>query len=203
MKRSVGLALTLLVASTLMLIFNPEIALAQSTRLYIDPPSIIDPTLTPGQSFTVDVKISDVEFLYAWQVNMSFDSNVLTFVNVTEGDFLKDQPEGTFGAWRIEESWALFAWTTIGAYQGVSGNGTLATVEFNIKTVGESILKFEFGDPNLTYLIGQQQLLPPPDFYDIEFSVDGGYFSNIILAIYTDQYFYTTGSPMDLGLQLI
>ncbi|UCG45575.1 MAG: hypothetical protein JSV58_01980, partial [Candidatus Bathyarchaeota archaeon] len=110
--------------------------------------------------------------------------------------------EGTFGAWRIEESWALFAWTTIGQYPGVSGNGTLATVEFEVEAVGESILKFEFGDPALTYLIGQQEVHPPPHFYDIEFSVDGGYFSNIILAIYTDKYTYTSGEPMDLGLQL-
>ena len=58
----------------------------------------------------------DAEFgCYSWQVNMSFNPNILEFANVTEGDFLKNQPEGTFMAPpRIEEGWVFFGWSTIG-----------------------------------------------------------------------------------------
>ena len=146
------------------------------TVLYLDPSSFVDASLTPGNSFMVDIMVSDVEYLYAWQVNMSFDPSVLEFVNVTEGDFLESQPEGTFGAKRIEsvEGWGIFGWTTVGMFVGVSGSGTLATIEFRVLAEGESILEFEV----LTRLYGLDTSLPPPNFYHIPFAAEDGYFNN-------------------------
>lgn len=57
------------------------------TRLYVDPPLSF---AFQGETFTVDLKVSDVEFLYAWQANVTFNPAVLEFVDVTEREFLKD-----------------------------------------------------------------------------------------------------------------
>ena len=112
-----------------------------TTRVCLDPQIAY---VLPGESYIVDVKIADVENLYSWQVRLEFNPDVLSYVNVTEGDFLAEQPEGTYGPTpKIEETWVFFGWSTIGRYDGVTGTGTLATVEFEVEAVGESLLDID------------------------------------------------------------
>jgi len=95
----------------------------------------------PGKTFTVDVEVKDVDNLFSYQVNMSFDPNILEYVNVTEGDILKEQPEGTNTVPPlVEEGWVLFMWSTKGQPPGVDGSGTLATVKFKALEWGESYI---------------------------------------------------------------
>ncbi len=164
------------------------------TYLRIDPSRIEDSTLTPGKTFTVDVMVSDVLWLFDWQVNMSFNPSVLRIADIFEGAFLKGQPEGTFGARRIEneKGWALYGWSTLGENIGVSGSGTLATVEFEVLSIGESIIKIE-AEPRqvgslgswfyTTFLEAQTSLMPPPKFVDNPFTAENGYFSNFDAAV--------------------
>jgi hypothetical protein len=161
------------------------------TSIYIDPSNVVDPTLAPGSSFTVGVMVADVEYLFAWQVNLTFNPNVLEFVNVTEGEFLASQPEGTYPAIHIEESWVLFGWSTQGPYIGVSGSGTLATVAFEVLEEGESVLDIEedlIYSPSRdtydywTYLILQTNSTPPPNWiylYPPDLVIQDGYFNNL------------------------
>jgi hypothetical protein len=182
-KMSPGIMLTLLIASMLTLAFNQNTVQASpETILYIDPPSIVDQTLTPGSTFTVNVMVSDVEFLFYWQANVTFNPDVLRIVDVVEGDFLKASPEGTFGAKRIEASWALFGWTIIGSHLGISGSGILATVEFEVLAMGESLIEFA-QKGYLTYLDAQIFPLPPPWFVDIPFTAVNGYFNNLVAVV--------------------
>jgi len=52
-----GIMLTLLLISMLTLAFQIElVSAAEYPCIYVDPPSIIDPTLTPGKNFTVSIK---------------------------------------------------------------------------------------------------------------------------------------------------
>ncbi len=95
----------------------------------------------PGETFTVDVEVKNVINLYSYQVNMSFDPNILEYVNVIQGEILKEQPEGTTTVPPlVEEGWVMFVWATKGQYSGVDGSGTLATVEFKVLGTGESYL---------------------------------------------------------------
>jgi hypothetical protein len=186
--------LTLIMIGISMLTFTlGSVQASPETVLYLEPPSVIDPTLIPGDTFNVDVMISDVEFLFAWQTNMSFDPAVLRIADIIEGAFLKGQPEGTVGATKIEneKGFAMFCWSTRGPYIGVSGSGTLATVEFQVLAVGESLLKIET-DPRYipetghwiypTYLRLQTSLNPPPNWIDLyppeDLTTQDGYFNN-------------------------
>ncbi len=157
------------------------------TCIRIEPASVVDPTLSPGKTFTVDVLVSDVLFLYSWQVNITFNPSVLKIVDTIEGDFLKGQPEGTVGVGLIEneKGWGLFGWSTMGAYQGVSGSGTLATVQFQVVGIGESQIQIEsepaemFGEWYYsTMLYAQVSLMPPPKFVNNPFTAEHGYFNN-------------------------
>jgi hypothetical protein len=175
-RRVGALALLILTASVLVLNIRPIAATsAPETRIYIEPSSIADPTCLPGSRFRVSVMASDAFFefgCYSWQVNMSWDPTVLRFLSVAEGAFLQGQPEGTIGASRIEVSWALFGWCTLGRHLGVNGSGTLATVEFLVVGYGESEIRI---DHSLTYLLS----IP---LFDIPCLREDGYFNNLDLV---------------------
>jgi len=171
----------LTVISVIMLIkFAPVSFAVVEATIYVDPNLSYG---IPGESFTIDIQIADVVNLYGWQVNMSFNPSVVEVVNITEGEFLKDQPEGTSGDSRIEneKGWATFSWLTIGKQPGVYGDGQLATVEFLILTEGESV--FNMTNPG-TYLI---EMVPPPappgepPSREIPHVAENGFFSSLIL----------------------
>lgn len=149
---------------------------SQDTRMYISPAIIYKPQ---GEFFTANITVSAVDFLYDWQANLTFNSAVLRIVDITEGDFLQRQPEGTVGAKRIEESWAIFGWTTKGVYVGESGSGTLASVRFEVLSEGESLLAFD-RNPDRTYLDAQTSPTPPANFEIIDFTIEDGVFINTI-----------------------
>lgn len=153
------------------------------TRMYVDPPRLVDPSLTVGSSFTVDIKVSDVEVeygCYSWQVDMTFDSNILRCSSIAEGDFLKDQPEGTAFLYRIEDGWVLFSASTLGKHAGVNGSGTLATVEFLIVGTGESDIDIDHPSPFGTWLL---EAVPLPEgeveWREIPCLIENGYFNNL------------------------
>ncbi|MCK4482428.1 hypothetical protein KAU55_04320 [Candidatus Bathyarchaeota archaeon] len=143
MKRTLsGIMLTLLLIGMLTLAFNIQPVKADLTELYVDP-AIVYASL--GESFTVDIKIENVQFLHTWQVNMSFNPNVLSFTDVTEGDFLKKGGRETTGVKvldHVTDGWALFSWSILGMFRE-SGSGILATVEFQVLKEGKSELKLE------------------------------------------------------------
>ena len=185
-KTASEIMLTLLVTSILALASNPNLVRASpETILYIDPPTIIDPTLTPGNTFTVDVKVSDVEYLADWGANLTFNSDVLRVTDVIERDFLKVYPVGTQGYEVIDTDWAAFGWMISGVYLGVSGSGTLATVEFEVLGVGESLIEFVLMEDEwrVTYLDDQRSPNPPPNFNAIPFTAENGYFSNLAAVV--------------------
>lgn len=170
---------------------------ADSTTLYIDPPQV---QALPSESFTVDISVANVELLHEWQVNMSFNPNVLKFIDVTEGDFLRKERRETIGLSfldHLDEGWALFSWSILGMFW-VNGSGTLANVEFQVLTEGESELDLVtepiwidrdgdgIQDPDewvvITHLT--RMILPPippgeQQWEDIPFAAVDGYFISI------------------------
>ncbi len=140
LKRKIvsGLMLALIAMSMLTLTFGSQTVKANETIVSVYPETS---TVWVGDTFTVDVTVSNVINLYSFQINMSFNPNIVEFLNVTEGDFLKEQSEGTSTVPPlVKEGWVLFMWATKGQYGGVDGSGTLATVEFEVLEWGESYL---------------------------------------------------------------
>jgi PKD repeat protein len=138
---------------------------------------------------------------------MSFNPDVLRFVNVTEGDFLDRQPEGTFPAIRVGPNRITFGWSTQGDYIGESGSGTLATIEFEVLAEGESLLDFETDRifirdayQYVTFIIGQTSPNPPPNFvylYPDAMVVDDGLFVNTVAPPQAD--FTYAPDPASVG----
>ena len=106
-------------------------------EIYIDPAAS---TASPDGYFDVNVNIADVTDLFSWGLNVGFNPNILEVVSATEGSFLAGQPGGTSFVNKIYLTYVALGCTTLGAYPGVSGSGTLATVTFHVKDAGKSAL---------------------------------------------------------------
>jgi hypothetical protein len=94
-----------------------------------------------SQIFTVDIWISDVVDLYGWEIKLGWNATILNSVSVLEGQFLKSGGS-TFFTYRINNTlgYMVVDCTLLGNVFGVNGSGTLATVEFYVKAVGECLL---------------------------------------------------------------
>lgn len=133
-------ALSVILASMLILTTGLRTAQASETALYVDP---VVTTANPSESFTISINIQDVVNLFSYETKIGFDKVVLEAVTVEEGPFIKDQttsPIGTFFLFIIEVDYVHVACVTQGSYPGVSGSGTLFTVTFNVVKAGTSDL---------------------------------------------------------------
>lgn len=106
----------------------------------------VEPTLmrvNPTESFTVNISIQDVVDLFSYEAKVGFDKAVLEPIAIEEGPFIKNQtssPMGTFFLPIVEQDFVHVACVTLGNYPGVSGNGTLFSVTFNVIEYGISDL---------------------------------------------------------------
>lgn len=144
--------------------------------------------LPTGQTFTVDVVIADVTNLYGWQIDITFNPNVLNAVRVSEGPFLKSVNETAWPKPMIDNSqgYILASSSLMPPYPpvGVTGGGTLANITFSVKSGGSSTLHF---DETKTYLRSVTAGVPVPIEglvrQDGTYGSGGGGFSEIPLEI--------------------
>jgi hypothetical protein len=106
------------------------------------------------ENFTVAISISTAEEIYAFQLDLLFDPNVLstTKADVVEGNFLKKDGASTFPVIQLEDGTLTIAFTRFGVQTGVSGTGTLVTITFKAIGVGTTALNLDnvkVVDPNV------------------------------------------------------
>jgi len=112
-------------------------ALRPDTKIHLEP------YLNFGnleQSFNLNINISNARFVYGWETYLWWNPILFDVANVTEGDFLK----GPFGNRTTELSFETYPnegvihvnGSSTPPDDGVNGNGTLATITFQIKAKG-------------------------------------------------------------------
>ena len=110
--------------------------------LSIEPPSLL---VERGDSFSLDVRISGVTDLFAFQFDLAFDPLILSAGSINEGSFLPSQGVTAFIAGTIDNTAGTItatADTLIGAIPGVNGSGVLAFVDFEALSLGTSPITF-------------------------------------------------------------
>ncbi len=105
-----------------------------STRVSITPDLVESPSV--GKQFAIDVNVTNGKDIGGYQLTVGFDATALRYVESVNGDYL---PPGSFsGSPTIEKGRVtLGAVSSTGA---VKGDGTLATLTFEIFDVRESTL---------------------------------------------------------------
>lgn len=104
--------------------------------VYVDPP---EASANPGETFVISVNIQDVVDLYSYDVRIKWPRNLLQCLGVTEGPFMEGQPSKIFLP-KIYPDYIIVALATLGAVPGVSGSGTLFTVNFMVLDAGKCTL---------------------------------------------------------------
>lgn len=92
------------------------------------------------ENFTVYVNVSNVVDLYGWEFKLSWNTDMLNLINVSEGSFLKNHGE-TFMGKEVEENHIYMYCTLMGNVSGVNGNGVLVSLEFHINHPGNCTLQ--------------------------------------------------------------
>jgi len=172
----------------------PQTEASASTVVYVDPPKIVDPTLGPGSTFTVNIKIADAYDVVSWSFVLFWEPAILNVSDVVEGPFLKSAAtQGTFFIKKINqtEGYIDVACGILGFEFGVSGSGILASVTFLVEGTGETPLDLR------NTLLYDHYVMP------IAHEAIDGYFANLAISIYIDKYSYSAGDIMHLGLTVI
>jgi len=128
------LILTLSVTAAVMI---RESATPEAT-VHVSPSNI---TVRVDQIFEVTIGVSAVSDLYGWEFKLGYNNNLLEVVNFAEGRFLNSSRDTYFVPKNVStDGYVLAGCTSLTNVAGVSGNGTLATVEFHAKALGSCAL---------------------------------------------------------------
>lgn len=112
-------------------------ALRPDTKIHLEPYLNFG---NPEQSFNLNINISNARFVYGWETYLWWNPTLFDVANVTEGNFLN----GPFGNRTTELSFETYPnegvihvnGSSTPPDDGVNGNGTLATITFQIKAKG-------------------------------------------------------------------
>jgi hypothetical protein len=145
---AVSICLALLLVNTIPFVTKVS---AATTRLYIDPNSIIDESMVPGTSFNITIKVSDVVNLYAYEYKIYYDRTILNCTKAARpaGHFLEPQidPGSQFiPKWEIKNDfnathgriWLSF--TLLAPEAARTGSGILTIVTFRVQGLGATPL---------------------------------------------------------------
>ena len=111
------------------------------TALTITPNPVVPPAI--GEQFTLNIGIVAGNNIFRYGFQLGFDPNVLRYVESANGDYLRDAFFATPVVSEGQVTLGATALTTLG-----KGNGTLATVTFEVVDVTESIIYLS--QPTLT-----------------------------------------------------
>ena len=136
--------------------------------LYVDPSRIVDPTLTPCKSFSVDVKIVNATNVYSLGFKLGYDPTVITVENATAGDFF---PAESYSITVDNSAGVLTVSAQLSPSESPrSGNGTLVTVFFHVEEIGATSI--EMFDTELRDEEG----------VSLSHDAESGFFSNVFMA---------------------
>ncbi len=155
--------LTLLLISMLTLAFNIQAVETESTTTLSICPQ--ESSAAPGETFSVNVTVTNVTDLYGWQIMIHFNSTILNASSLARGPFLETAGLTLWQVWEITHPGEPYGtidntmgYITVGDVlnppfppSGATGNGTLVTITFLVKARGITQLSF-VEDPTFTYL---------------------------------------------------
>lgn len=142
-----------------------------TTYLSVDPPNTVDFNLQSGSTFTINVTVTNVIDLYAYEFHIGYNTTVLTATNIAVGPFLLPDYFEWVNLIDDAEGWLWYSVTQdFGETSGVNGSGVVAIITFSVDDYGHSELDL------------YETILGGSDYLPIDHEAIDGYFSNKILG---------------------
>jgi hypothetical protein len=103
--------------------------LPKAALLYVDPARIANSSLTPAQNFTVNINIVNASGLSGLEFKLGFNASVLRANSVAGGSFV---PGSVTPVTQVDNT-AAFVRFNVSLSTPLSGNGTLAVIQFQVQ----------------------------------------------------------------------
>jgi PKD repeat protein len=168
-------------------------------EIHVDPPEIKDESYGVGSTFTVDINIVGAENIYGYQINMTFNPEVLntTVPSIVEGWFLSDFFASTVFTPAVNNAagFLLVSGSEFPPYSetGAFGDGLLMSITFKVKVVNRgTLLQFVKGTKLYTVIGGN-----PVEIVD--FSTFDGSFDNRPVSQNVFPVAFFEVEPLDAG----
>ena len=142
MYKKTSLMSLLIIMFTFLLIPIPQ-SFPQTTNIYVDPQQT---TTEIGETFTINISITQVTNLAAWEIKLYYLNAILNGTKATEGPFLKTAGQTFFWIISFTDNYNAthgrihISCTLTGTGPGASGSGTLTTITFKAKNGGTTPL---------------------------------------------------------------
>jgi hypothetical protein len=165
MKKDLETAASVTVIMLLGLALFTESAAAASAGTTIT----VDPMVggkAPGEFYSANITIFEVTKLVFWEFNLTFDTAILEAVSFVEGPFLKNAGSTAMPKPLLNNTvgFVMAACGLVGYTEesGVSGDGVLATIVFEVKAEGTSSLHFSQLSKRWPYTFNGETLISIP-----------------------------------------
>ena len=142
-----------------------------TTYLSVDPQNTVDFNLQSGSTFTINVTVTNVIDLFAYEFQLGYNTTVLTATNIAVGPFLLPDHFEWANLINDAEGWLYYSVSQdFGETSGVNGSGVVAVITFSVDDYGHSELDL------------YETILGGSDYLPIDHEAIDGYFSNKILG---------------------
>jgi hypothetical protein len=182
-KKLALLFLAVLLGSLWFTILPPHVNASSTTKLYVDPASIINQALIPNTTFNISIKVDNIPAnpgIVGVQFVLSWDPAVLNGTDMEDVIFHQTMPpaEVKSNLWilenDVEPNNATYAYTYVNTkraismgYAPISGNYTVATITLEVVGIGKCALELS------TVKLGA------PSGSSLPVQVVNGFFSNV------------------------
>ena len=111
-------------------------------KIFVYPEELIDPTLSIGSTFSIEIKMQDAIDFYSYQYTLSYDSNILTYIGsmiIPPSEEVNYNPEvqvDNFAGWILIN----VTYYPPAEPQTVTEPQTIAQIFFQVKNYGSTVL---------------------------------------------------------------
>jgi hypothetical protein len=108
------------------------------TRLYVDPPEIIDPTMVPSSTFDINITVADVASMLSCEFNLTYNANVIQWIGIRTFKIFGQTPT----AHVMIDDHAGFVWVKLeyGSASSTTSPMALTRISFHVEALGASVL---------------------------------------------------------------
>jgi hypothetical protein len=148
-SRNLLTAALLLISVISMIAISPLSNAQQTPNLSITPNSTQLSAAQVGTTINVNFTVSNVQNLFAWNLNLTWNPQVLNLTQIQEGPFLTDSGQTIFpwdpSSSPISRSQGYLQGVddVLLSSTGVDGNGVLATITFKVLSTGTSAISID------------------------------------------------------------
>ena len=163
---------------------------ASGTKLFLDPPNIVDGASTAGSNLTLTLAVTDVVDLFAYEIKIYYNNTVLSATQATRpvGNLLEprtNQGNQFVPKWEIKNDFNVthgriwLSLTLLSPETARSGSGPLARIAFQILSIGDTAITLEetkLADKSAnaitheiqnSYFNNNAPPAPPPPIHDV------------------------------------